>query len=227
MSKEIPILLSTPMVLALLDGRKTKTRRVIKPQPLLHNDVIKMPIPVDQYCKEIKAWSKKGYTQVYTDGPLTGMIGPKCKYEVGDILWVRESFNKIEACPGISIPESYMFLAHHVKYKRPSALAWKWKPSIHMPKVAARIWLEVTEVRVERLQDITNLDAISEGIDRTKELVDWHYKDYMDKEGIYAKVFPIDSFKTLWQKINGEESWDANPWVLAISFKVLSTTGKP
>lgn len=102
-----------------------------------------------------------------------------------------------------------------------------FKPSIHMPKEAARIWLQVEDVRVERLHDISENDAINEGIDRRLEPSapnGIHYKHYLkDKWG----PSPKHSFETLWHSINGKESWDNNPWVWVISFKVLSTTGRP
>lgn len=102
-----------------------------------------------------------------------------------------------------------------------------FKPSIHMPKEAARIWLQVEDVRVERLQDISADDAIKEGIDRLSEPSAPNgtlYKHYLkDKWG----PSPKHSFETLWHSITGQESWNNNPWVWVISFKVLSTTGRP
>jgi hypothetical protein len=103
----------------------------------------------------------------------------------------------------------------------------KWKPSIHMPKDVCRIWLEVTNVRAERLHDITEEDARAEGIrEFTKDdklckygLPDWNWQDMFRT----AK----QSFMQLWCMINGFESWNENPWVWVIEFKVLSTTGKP
>ena len=96
---------------------------------------------------------------------------------------------------------------------------WKWKPSIFMPKEACRLFLEVTDIRVERLQDISEEDAISEGIERLKPDGDLSYKSYaVDYD---ACVFPIVSYQTLWQKINGKESWDENPFVWVIEFKKL------
>jgi hypothetical protein len=118
-----------------------------------------------------------------------------------------------------------------------------WKPSIHMPKAAARIWLQVTDIRVERLQDITEEDAIKEGV-RSNECSDvskcpslfcksngcagageYHrYPVDYDDEPCYSAV---ESFESLWQSINGPESWEANPFIWRVAFNVLSTTGKP
>ena len=98
-----------------------------------------------------------------------------------------------------------------------------------MPKWAARIWLEITGVRVERLQDISEKDAIAEGIERTEDFFGCPcWRDYSEPEGLDASVCPDDpigSFQTLWESIGGD--WDANPWVWVVDFKVLSTTGRP
>jgi len=104
-----------------------------------------------------------------------------------------------------------------------------WKPSIHMPKAAARIWLEVLDSKIERLNDITEKGCMAEGLER---LVYWDpdgdeytYPCFVDK--LYEHCNAIDCFKTLWQSINGPASWDENPWVWVVKFKVLSTTGRP
>lgn len=106
--------------------------------------------------------------------------------------------------------------------------ALRLRPNIFLPKVAARIWLEITDIRVERLQDISEEDAIAEGVEKrpgsnSSTRFDFKHYHWNHSYDVDAKV----SFRTLWEKINGPESWDANPWVWVISFKVLSTTGKP
>jgi len=98
-----------------------------------------------------------------------------------------------------------------------------------MPKAAARIWLQVEEIRVERLQDITEESAIAEGI---IDYEDGTYKNYFTQKGLREQdgvdcILAKGSFQSLWCSINGLESWDANPWVWVVKFKVLSTTGKP
>lgn len=135
-----------------------------------------------------------------------------CPYgKVGDVLWVRETFGKWR--------EDYYYLASTPIGEE----VCKWKPSIHMPKEACRLFLEITSIRVEHLQDITDIDATAEGVEKgycqdqlyNRELVT--HMDYLKNEHkwIHAKL----SFQTLWQKINGQESWDANPWVWVIEFK--------
>jgi hypothetical protein len=206
MKKEIPILFSTIMVQAIVQGRKTQTRRIMKPQPDFQ--------PV--------GWKS------------THSYEREARWKRGDILWVRES---------------WQWWADQNQYKADQdslgdifKCPLKFKPSIHMPKSAARIWLEVEDVRVERLRDISAWDAGAEGvnywnIDRDAfeggELVadyenyEWRddpkYEDYNFPH--YAN--PVASFFSLWRKIHGKESFEANPWVYAISFKVLSTKGKP
>jgi hypothetical protein len=201
MKKEIPILMSAPMVQAIIDGRKTMTRRVMKPQPDFE------PI----------GWRS------------THSYEREAKWQPGDILWVRESWQWWN--------DQNQYKADQDSIGEIFKCPLKFKPSIHMPKVAARIWLEVTEVRIERLQDISEQDAIAEGI---MFYIDEHwkrprYKDYLaDASGYghpdhdYPTVgIAVTSFSTLWCKINGEKSWYLNPWVWVISFRVLSKNGKP
>jgi hypothetical protein len=137
-----------------------------------------------------------------------------CPYgKVGDKLWVRETF----------VPD--YFDDHKPAYKadwNEIAAEYinepKWKPSIHMPKSAARIWLEIISIKVERLQDITNTDSESEGIKTKKINGSEVYDDYNCPDS-FPFIFPAQSFKSLWSKINGIESWNANPWVWVIEFK--------
>ena len=205
--KPYPILFSTEMVQAILEGRKTQTRRVIKTQP--ENDVY----------FEVKKVSE-GVLFDYNQG-IDGSKVVRCPYgKVGDVLWVRETW-----CLTTPFgPEEYYF-----GYKTSSQAEIKasekydyyspdeWKPSIHMPKEACRIFLQITNIRVERLKDISAEDAFREGInysyDEEEGYKYWHY---------IKKKFgpsPIHSFQTLWESINGEESWEANPWVWVIEFE--------
>lgn len=202
------------MVQAILDGRKTETRQVVKPQPHIiaaHKTI---------------SWKKSFFTssvQLELTEAVNVFLYDKCPYgKPGDVLWVRESFMEL------GFVGNYVFKADD---PIPLNDGDRWKPSIHMPKAAARIWLEVTEVKVERLQDITEESAIAEGIESTWTVnrnPGTEYKNYYppNKGG---KGFSIArwSFQSLWQSINGAESWTANPWVWVIKFKVLSTTGKP
>ena len=190
-----PILFSTPMVQALLEGRKTQTRRVLKMKGC------KSFMPPPDWGKDaVQHWTK-GY---YPYG------------KIGDVLWVRETFNTVLD------RETKEFLRYGFKATDTFVKA-VWKPSIHMPFEAARIFLEITDVRVERLQDISNDDAIAEGIaEQDHELLPKGWKDYMDDHIGVPFTSPKGSFKSLWKSINGLDSWDANPWVWVIEFKRIN-----
>jgi hypothetical protein len=184
--KEIPILFSTEMVQALLAGRKTMTRRIVK-----------MYATSDAHpMRQNATWLQENKT---------------CPYgEVGDVLWVREGF-----CPGYFDDGKHAYKADWNKVAEELVPKPKWKPSIHMPKSACRIYLKVKSVRIERLKDITEKDALNEGIKVIEK--DEAYYDYMKGAGSYAG--PIGSFYSLWRSINGEESFNANPWVWVIEFE--------
>lgn len=144
----------------------------------------------------------------------------KIKYAKGDILWVREKFRKLYDCKTgnfhsydhyASMPEKF--------YTTPEAKEWKWKPSIFMPKDACRIFLEITDVRVEKLNSISDEDAIREGVESIfKPIFDCKmYKEYTEED---TWIFqPKESFLSLWTLINGIESSRLNPSVCVIEFK--------
>lgn len=200
MKKERPILFSTEMVRAIQEGRKTQTRRTVKLKS------IKNPV-----CLQFHSNMFPRY--VFEDTELNHGYIIDCPYgKPGDILWVREKFRKLVNCQ--TGEESFDFYAEmpddfHEKYPH------SWKPSIHMPKDAARIWLEITNVRVERLMDINRYDAIAEGI--SKDPVNSaRYVNYVEGSSTYNER---TSFYSLWESINGKESLDSNPWVWVVEFK--------
>jgi hypothetical protein len=167
-----------------------------------------------------------------------------CPYgKPGDVLWVRESFyeygkwgnthDKKTWLPLLNEPVRFVADDHLIQpvtgLEYSMGYQWRIKPSIHMPKAAARIWLQVEEIKVERLQDITEESAIKEGI---IDYQDGTYRNYFTQKGLREQdgvhcILAKGSFQSLWCSINGLESWDANPWVWVVKFKVLSTTGKP
>jgi hypothetical protein len=214
MATERPILMSTDMVIATPQRRKTKTRRTKGLERIEGVNAIKtMTFPAT------------GKTHTYVDASFTtfdvkinsGLI--ECPYgAIGDLLWVRESFVRYTISPSEG---GFLYKA---SAPDPGDIL-RWKPSIHMPKIAARIWLEITDIKVERLQDITEEDAIAEGIKCIAQDKEWGYKDYTGRTGVLLP--PFWSFNSLWRTINGADSWEANPWVWVISFKVLSTIGRP
>lgn len=219
MKKEIPILYQTIMVQAILDGRKTKTRRT-KGLEFVNDSVANGGTWKYLGVDELGHLMRNNYG-------ATNAI--KCPYgEPGDILWVRESFSPFADKPWTTSNISYRTAAVDAKDKR-----WKWKPSIHMPKACSRIWLEVTDIKIERLQDISEQDAIAEGVEswiderlKSKPIRYRVYEPNSDPEALYSSA-AYDSFQTLWESINGIESWNLNSWVWVVSFKVLSKTGKP
>lgn len=173
--KYIPILFSTPMVQAILEGRKSMTRRAVK-DPHVLSCLSEGTLP--SYFNS--------YDHVF------------CKYgKPGDILWVREKWRKNDTPTGYP----YHFYTDDDYTNKDNE---KWRPSIFMPKDACRIFLKVTDVKVERLQDITEAEAKAEGV----QVADCCHAYY-------------HGFSLLWQKINGKESWEANPWAWCISFEKI------
>jgi len=220
-NKAHPILFSTPMVQAIMEGRKTQTRRVVKPQPSdnwMQN--------VFSLCPTYNMYRSNGEQMFWLSDGKDDEI--KCPYgKPRDLLWVRETsiINK-NSCRRFFVADGY-----HKSISEETGKPFPYEkvvPSIFMPKMAARIWLEITNIKVERLQDISAADAINEGVNfYDDDVIGRCYKDYMGDASGYGNSDvdfhtthnPITSFQTLWQSINGEESWNANPWVWAIEFK--------
>ena len=209
---ERPILFSAPMVRALLDGTKTQTRRVLKPQPA--NDIA----PADFPNPAAQGWKS---SRRHSHGATTAHF---CPYgQPGDRLWVRETWQAVRgddrARHICTSPRPDVGWLEYAATPREDEPAYKWRPSIHMPRWASRIDLEVTGVRVERLQRINEADALAEGIER---LDSPHpgvplYRDYAP--GHDSTVSPVHSYRTLWEAINGPGSWDANPWAWVVEFR--------
>ncbi len=212
--KERPILFSGPMVRAILEGRKTMTRRVVK---LRHGaDVV---VVNGQVWKPARV-DYAGYVD--------------CPYgQVGDRLWVREAFSGphcMDASDGCkAVPPSKWGDCSRIWYWADGNMTegdWtRPRPSIHMPRWASRILLEIVAVRVERLQDISEADAQAEGVERVVAGVGW--RRYCDPDSEEVGVPPCGdarrSFRSLWKFINGDESWNANPWVWVVEFKRVQT----
>ena len=176
--KHIPILFSTAMVQAILNGTKSQTRRIIKPQPIDNREV-------DGNFFE---GGYKGYVKV--DGHPNWkdqFVFEFAKWQPGDILWVRESFRSVEQEFG---PPRYEY-----KGTEKISIYDPWKPSIHMPKSACRIFLKVKKVRCERLHEINEDDACREGI----ELIDHNcFKNYDESNPYQFLEDPVGSFQSLW-----------------------------
>ena len=215
-----PILFNTEMVRAILEDRKTETRRIIKPQPVIwpgHDG--------DNCTWKDKLESRLNFIL------KEKMFDPFCPYgQVGDRLWVRETWADTngENGPMISyraggdrflIEESYP--VDYSLYPKCQFTMWcgdlrrgadghKWRPSIFMPRWASRITLEITEIKVERVQDITDTGALAEGVDQTNTSIPG-----------YAKT----RFQNLWDSINKKRGfgWDLNPWVWVVKFRRIDS----
>lgn len=204
--KERPILFSTEMVSAILANRKTQTRRIVKGE-LRYNDK-------DDWYK-YHCWSNRtsDFWQDYTND---GFIS-KCPYgQVSDVLWVRETWSKLNSQYVYKADYNNGIPANEIELSDGSIIDYaKWKPSIHMPKEACRIRLKIKSVRVERLSDISEQDAIAEGI----ELIGSRWKQYLKTRLDKTVENPKYSYITLWESINGSMSWEKNPWVWVIEFE--------
>lgn len=225
-----PILFSGPMVRALLDGRKTQTRRVMKPQP---------PATTMSFY-QTPSTAPDGGRWIALNGPVGRGIGIKnygIPHQTGDLLWVRENWADVNTESGPAFlyrAGGYHFCAddaYPVEYERyPGCIfsMWcsdllrgepdhSWRPSIHMPRWASRLTLRVTDIRAERLQDISEEDAAAEGCPG------WYSPQHPDF-GVTDGRMPHEEFSELWDSINGKRSgcsWGDNPWVWAISFDVV------
>lgn len=208
--KERPILFSGEMVRAILDGRKTQTRRIVKPAVGYQSEWLSAAGINSSPSLRICRTNPDNIFGAQMDHPKGGPLGfVKCPYgEPGDRLWVRECFS-YSNLGDTAIRDWVWYWAD----SNPTDGDWtKPKPSIHMPRWASRINLEVTNVRVERLQDIGDKDATAEGCPG------WYHESYPDQGEPDGKR-PTEEFAELWESINGAGSWDLNPWVWVIEFK--------
>lgn len=195
--KERPILFSASMVRAILSGQKTQTRRILKGSA------------------EYKGPYNQRYVEMHKNSDGWSKI---CPYgQPGDRLWVRETFHTVDG------HSAFYRADYEYNPQGDKDHGIVWKPSIHMPRWASRINLEITGVRVERLHEISEADAQAEGVERVVAGVGW--RRYCDPDSEEVGVPPCGdarhSFRSLWKFINGDESWNANPWVWVVEFKVL------
>ncbi len=221
---ERPILFNSEMVRAILDGRKTQTRRIIRPQPplpkgstvFLRTEVLPNGMNSRDSYACVRFWYDWNNTGKHEDDVSYG-----CFYgKVGDRLWVRETWQAFNKLSGSiltnGIPKVNYGGGFWVAYKADNVAdpKCKWRPSIHMPKWAARIWLEVTGVRVERLTEISEEDAKAEGVVLSPSTL---------FPTINTSTKQRQQFPRLWNSINKKRgfSWESNPWLWVVSFKVL------
>jgi hypothetical protein len=190
-----PILFSTPMVQALIEGTKTQTRRVIK-LPNYHPSILE---------KQTDKMDIKDGIVYDGNGEIIGKL--KYPYNVADVLWVRETFN-------LGADEKIFYKAFS-----DDLYSYRWKPSIFMPKEACRIFLKIKSIRVERFNEISEEDAIAEGIIKIADYGSTGYKLYTEPDASYTDIDAIESFSSLWESINGRDSWDKNTFVFIYEFE--------
>ena len=228
--KERGMIFNAEMVRAILDGRKTQTRRIMKPQPepcprgghWWPSNVFKTMLHVEDEMQNGK-------------GGWGGLVGDACPFgDVGDRIWVRETFQ------GPLVHEELFeeYSAYPEKFETPEYCEYAadggvrpeycdlddnlrhgWRPSIHMPRWASRILLEITNVRVERLNAISEEDAEAEGIDMEALYDSQDCYDCIADHNMTGRPTVTGAFKYLWESIYGAENWLANPWVWVIEFK--------
>lgn len=213
MHKERPILFSGAMVRAILDGRKTQTRRVVKPQ------FARRPVDV---VDGVPSWDAP--TNYGGEVQMNTTCGKACPYgKPGDRVWVREAFmhEPADYCweASVSIPVRPATTIYRADSDpRGEAKGVGWKPSIHMPRKLCRLVLEITDVRVERLNDVSEEDAAAEGLCHDDSIPfngPW-FLGPIESQG-YASA--IDAYRMVWEQINGVGSWEINPWVWVVEFR--------
>lgn len=248
--KERPILFSSPMVRALLAGRKTQTRRVVKPKPAEALNFLggrcdgsisgadDIELRWDACCDDDGKRLDPQWLAFCAEYPEEGCLPIGRAYgQPGDRLWVRETFAHDGAETLYAADCSDAELAEERKLRREfrgiadEFPGGHWRPSIHMPRALSRIMLQITDVRVERLQEISETDAIDEGVLGLGK--DWNasaFPDYYEAFAIAAGNHtkpplgptPVERYVKLWEQRNGAGSWAANPWVWVIEFERLS-----
>ncbi len=216
--KERPILMNAAMVRATLDGNKTQTRRICKRQPypngyhwdgndiLCHNDYL----PPSAMLMDF------GGRRFGSISNLEGWESECPHGQPGDHLWVRESFSDVYGAEGDDERRKQEVMYRANGETDPYVIGGRWTPSIHMPRWASRITLEIVSVRIDRLNDISEADARAEGCSARGWMPSYSNPD---NAGCDESVSAADAFSELWESINGPESWAANPWVWVIEFK--------
>lgn len=215
---EHPIIFSAPMVRAILAKTKTQTRRIVKPQPVEH-DFLTGGI----HHSFVPPQTKPGYLAVGVHVIKKGDTAylKRLPYGIpGDHLWVRETHSALHGCVEYRADRKTELDAEfpwaHIYDEKT-----RWTPSIFMRRMHSRITLEITDVRVERLQEISEADAKAEGVRGFVEDGCWVYEDYVHGRGTWS-FSARGSYSSLWETISGPESWGSNPWVWVIAFKQVA-----
>lgn len=196
---ERPVIFNGEMVRAILAGRKTQTRRIMQPQPE------QIPDKPGEYWWPAKRFESMLRLSYFNDPVAKELAADACPFgRIGDRLWVRETFGDC----------GVRFVYRADTDDGASCQVARWTPSIHMPRSACRLLLEISDVRAERLNDISEQDALAEGVD-----------DGTSPAAIATGWFekPRRAFRRLWERIYGQESWNSNPWVWVVEFKLVQS----
>lgn len=238
--KERPILFSGPMVRAILEGRKTQTRRILTKSTSVCGS---MPWAELQLVGASVVRRAGGNARLSVPGPMQTFHRVWPRIEAGDRLWVRETWQAIHVDvdweSGIAddlayardIPKNDASGWWGVVYAATDPAAaecredrgFPWRPSIFMPKWACRIWLHVESVRVERLRDIRTADIVAEGVE--VPAVDYTVPEHPDRLDAERAEHARRTFAGLWDTINAKRApWESNPWVWVVEFKTAGGT---
>lgn len=212
--KERPILMNGDMVRSVLSGRKTQTRRPLRPQPILHPDV----------SSPFGEWTCKGHKFQWGPGAFpTFEMTKYCPFgQPGDRLWVRETFFKYWPIPGSTKPAA-LYRADGINLCEldSEGVKQRWTPSIHMPRELSRITLEITGISVDCVQDITGTEAEREGAHEVHMIGDGPSHPTWSMGGPDRYDHPRNAFRWTWDGLYAGRGlgWDVNPWVWVIKFK--------
>ena len=233
--KERPIIFTAPEVRAILASRKTMTRRACKDAFVID--------AAESFCEKLLSTKAErlgpgqigrkviGYICKVNDGiTLDDLVPALCPFgQPGERLWVRETFlhEPADYCweASVSIPVRPEMTIYRADADPTGVGTAGWKSPIHMPRSLSRITLEIESVRIERLQDISEADALAEGVERIfpaghpADTGPNHYTAEGPERVSLNQPTAVGAFRALWALINGEESWTANPWVWVLSFK--------
>lgn len=213
-----PIIFSAPMIRALLGGTKTQTRRVLKPQPVLDHGALGIEDRQGRWI--FCANTERGFAEGLPQSAF------RMPYAPGNRLWVREAWGM--NCDGYDVPalipkqrpardklrdDQLVYFATETDSEILAEMPRR--PSIHMPRWASRLTLAVADVRVQRLNEISEEDAVAEGVEMSGDrILPWKCYD----ERLPHYVLAASSFRSLWDSLHGPGSWSANPWIVAVSF---------
>lgn len=205
--KEKPILFSAPMVRAILGGTKTQTRRLVKfrkPGALIYNPSLSRVDGPNAVCRSQYLHVPFRHRDEPDDGCLERLFPP---WEVGGRLWVKET------CGELAGDIFYRADGDEFLDSDGGIFSGPWKPSIFMRRIYSRINLEIESVRVERLNEISDADAVAEGV------VTWWLTTNSEASNFAGNLSHVQAYQRLWESINGAGSWVTNPWVWVIEFK--------